>query len=299
MNYQLVFRSQFGQVTAVVMAVISVVFMALIWRADGFLPMLESAPLPIGLAYFSWWIWGWPAVVVDSRGVLIRNQLRTYRIGWSSFVKAESRFGLYIYVNRDEGEGEGGTRLRESSPFGSRSATPSPATPSPTTPSPAGPSANTDSSRPPASSSAQRRGRPDGPNVRAEPTIGEVDPINLDPDGLATRKPIYAAGVPARGGFKTATSKEMPQVPTLDLRIRNRVVLHVTPMVAARILDEEKYYLDNPTERPELHSSTEGYNKGGIGEEPNYRGVRTSINWLQISGLVAFVAYWAWLLLPS
>lgn len=273
MNYQLVFRSQFGQVTAVVMAIISVVFMALIWRADGFVPMLASAPLPLGLAYFSWWIWGWPAVVVDSRGVLIRNQLRTYRIGWGSFVKAESRFGLYVYVNRNEGEvGVQPKGTPDETPDGSR-----------------------DGARTP--SSTGRSVRPDGPNVRAEPTIGDVDPISLDPDGLALRKPIYAAGVPARGGFKAATSKEMPQVPTLDLRIRNRVVLRVTPMVAARILDEEKYYLDNPTERPELHSSAEGYNKGGIGGQPDYQGVRASVNWLQITGLVAFVAYWAWMLI--
>lgn len=309
MNYQLVFRSPFGQVTAVAMAVVAVVFMGLIWRADGLFPMLASAPLPIGLAYFSWWIWGWPAVVIDARGVLVRNQLRTYRIGWSTFAKAESRFGLYIYVN----EGEGG---------GTTVTSPDVSMPAQGTPSPGHDTAP-----------------PDLPTIRGELTIGDVDPISLDPDGLALRKPIYAAAVPARGGLRTAARKEMPEIPTLDLRARNRVVLRVPPMVAARILDEEKYYLDHPTERPESHSSKEAFVVGGRAfrsrakgndvatsgvtdnqvagndfvhstADPSntnatsasptassaYRGLRITNNWLQISGLVAFVAYWAWML---
>lgn len=278
MNYQLVFRSPFGQVTAVVMAVVAVVFMGLIWRADGFLPMLASAPLPIGLAYFSWWIWGWPAVVVDARGVLIRNQLRTYRIGWGAFTKAESRFGLYIYVSNDEGEQSAVDRSAgQNSEASSSPGATSVLAPPPTPDLPA---------------HAPTAARPDLPTVRGELTIGDVDPITLDPGGLALRKPIYAAGVPARGGLKTATQKEMPQVPALDLRARNRVVLRVTPMVAARILDEEKYYLDHPSERPELHSSKEPFVTTST-----YGGLRITTNWLQISGLVAFFAYWAWMLL--
>lgn len=328
MNYQLVFRSPFGQVTAVAMAVVAVIFMGLIWRADGFLPMLASAPLPIGLAYFSWWIWGWPAVMIDSRGVLVRNQLRTYRISWNAFTKAESRFGLYIYVNNGEGEGANpSTRNANVAPSTTRL---------PSSTEPSAPAANTTATAPNQSAASPAAARPDLPTVRGELTIGDVDPITLDPDGLALRKPIYAAAVPARGGLRTAARKEMPEIPTLDLRARNRVVLRVPPMVAARILDEEKYYLDHPTERPESHSSKEAFvvgsralrsrtaARGATGSgatesaaDPSgattsdtnptsantsptastaYRGLRITSNWLQISGLVAFVAYWVWML---
>ncbi len=133
------------------------------------------------------------------------------------------------------------------------------------------------------------------PNMRGPLTIGDVDPVNLDPDGLAGRKPIYAAGVPARGGLKTATQKQLPDVPALDLSSRNRVVLRVSPLVAARILEEEKHYVENPADRPEVHVAREDFPANG----PRFEGAATSTNWGLIAAFVAFVGYFAVLMVQT
>ena len=243
MNYQLVFRSRYGQIAVWGLLAFSIFFLGTVWWADGFVQMLAAVPFPLGIVYFTWWIWTWPAVIVDERGIAVRNQVRTADVSWSSFARAEARWGLYVYAT----------------PTADPAATPSP-------------------------TEVTAGGRL---------TIGAVDPINLDPDDLASKKAIYASAVPARGGFKTATSKEAPPTPPLNLGKRNRVVLRVTPMVAARILDEEKFYLENPSKRPESHTAREPLADPGA----EYQGLRYRYNFLQIGVFVAFAAFWIWRIL--
>ena len=272
MNYQLVFRSRYGQIAVWGLLAFSIFFLGTVWWADGFVQMLAAVPFPLGIVYFTWWIWTWPAVIVDERGIAVRNQVRTADVSWSSFAKAEARWGLYVYAT----------------PNADPAATPSSMD---TAVLPADTSATTDA----AASSSTDTAAPSSTEVTAggRLTIGAVDPINLDPNDLASKKAIYASAVPARGGFKTATSKEAPPTPPLNLGKRNRVVLRVTPMVAARILEEEKFYLENPNKRPESHTAREPFADPGT----EYQGLRYRYNFLQIGVFVAFAAFWIWRIL--
>ena len=272
MNYQLVFRSRYGQIAVWGLLAFSIFFLGTVWWADGFVQMLAAVPFPLGIVYFTWWIWTWPAVIVDERGIAVRNQVRTADVSWSSFAKAEARWGLYVYAT----------------PNADPAATPSSMD---TAVLPADTSATTDA----AASSSTDTAAPSSTEVTAggRLTIGAVDPINLDPNDLASKKAIYASAVPARGGFKTATSKEAPPTPPLNLGKRNRVVLRVTPMVAARILEEEKFYLENPGKRPESHTAREPFADPGT----EYQGLRYRYNFLQIGVFVAFAAFWIWRIL--
>ena len=281
MNYQLVFRSRYGQIAVWGLLAFSIFFLGTVWWADGFVQMLAAVPFPLGIVYFTWWIWTWPAVIVDERGIAVRNQVRTADVSWSSFAKAEARWGLYVYATPNTGTSADATAVL-------------PADTSDTTDTavlPADTSATTDA----AASSSTDTAAPSSTEVTAggRLTIGAVDPINLDPDDLASKKAIYASAVPARGGFKTATSKEAPPTPPLNLGKRNRVVLRVTPMVAARILEEEKFYLENPGKRPESHTAREPLADPGA----EYQGLRYRHNFLQIGVFVAFAAFWIWRIL--
>ena len=272
MNYQLVFRSRYGQIAVWGLLAFSIFFLGTVWWADGFFQMLAAVPFPLGIVYFTWWIWTWPAVIVDERGISVRNQVRTADVSWSSFAKAEARWGLYVYAT----------------PNADPAATPSSMD---TAVLPADTSDTTDTAAP----SSMDTAAPSSTEVTAggRLTIGAVDPINLDPNDLASKKAIYASAVPARGGFKTATSKEAPPTPPLNLGKRNRVVLRVTPMVAARILEEEKFYLENPGKRPESHTAREPLTDPGT----EYQGLRYQYNFLQIGVFVAFAAFWIWRIL--
>lgn len=261
MNYQIVFRSQYGQFAAWGLLGFSVFFLAMVWYMDGFVQMLMAAPFPLGLTYFTWWIWSWPEVVVDRRGVTVRNQIRTWAIPWDKLVKAQAQWGLYLYAAPNEDA--------EGAPYQADGSDPSRSTPGNQV------------------SASKRVERTAG----GELTIGAVDPVNLDPDDLAHKTRIYASAVPAKGGFRTTTSKTMPEVPSLDLTSRNRVVLRVTPMAAARIIEEEKFYLDNPAQRPESHLSRTDFQ---VGED--HPRLTARINWLQAGGFALFVAYWIWLI---
>lgn len=107
-NYQLVFRSRWGSATAIAIALIGLVFVAMIWGSDGPGPAIAAAALPLAMSYFTWWVWAWPAVIADRRGITVRNQLRTYRIGWDSFREALSQYGLYLLVAPAADAGQGG-----------------------------------------------------------------------------------------------------------------------------------------------------------------------------------------------
>ena len=275
MNYQLVFRSRYGQIAVWGLLAFSIFFLGTVWWADGFVQMLAAVPFPLGIVYFTWWIWTWPAVIVDERGIAVRNQVRTADVSWSSFAKAEARWGLYIYATPNTGTSADATAVL-----------------------PADTSDTTYTAVLPADTSTPNSTEVTTPNstevtAGGRLTIGAVDPINLDPDDLASKKAIYASAVPARGGFKTATSKEAPPTPPLNLGKRNRVVLRVTPMVAARILEEEKFYLENPNKRPESHTAREPLADPGT----EYQGLRYRYNFLQIGVFVAFAAFWIWRIL--
>lgn len=99
MNYELVFRSRYGWLTALTVGLLGVVFVAMIWSAEGPAAGLPALVLPIALSYITWWLWAYPCVIANSGGVTVRNQVRTTFIGWEAFGEAESDYGLYIQTN--------------------------------------------------------------------------------------------------------------------------------------------------------------------------------------------------------
>lgn len=262
MNYQLVFRSPFGQIGAYVIAGIGVFFLVAVWIQDGFFQALQTFILPLTLAFFTWWLWAWPEVVADERGVLVRNQVRTYRISWDAFVVAEAKFGLYLYVTPNDAS------------------------------SPSSPSFNEEIDEIFVEEDLEETLRTLSDQEKRRLTIGEVAPIVLNAEDLTGKKAIYAAGVPARGGIRAASSRKMPEIPELNLGQRNRVVLRVTPMAAARILDEEKFYLDNPHRRPTVHLARTPLPSPGA----PYKGVGMSLNLPQVGIFIGLVLIGAWLL---
>lgn len=209
MNYQLIFRSRFGQISAALVFAVGLIFLGMVWYSDGFVLMAKSAILPLGLTYFTWFIWGWPAVIVDQRGILVRNQIRTIKIGWDSFVRAKSSLGLYLYAITEKSTQE-------------------------------------------------------------------------DPAA------IFAAGVPAKGGLRAAGTQNAPVVPELFFDKGPRQVLPVEPIIAARMIDEEKFYQDNPGQRPHSRISPTAIDL----PEPQTQdvGVTINYNWLQLGILAAFIA---------
>lgn len=98
MRYQLVFRSFTGIVGLAAILALAALFAVMVARQAGVWEALRNLVFPLALAYFTWWIWVFPRVLVDQRGITIRNQLRTIRIGWEQFQRAEANFGLYIAV---------------------------------------------------------------------------------------------------------------------------------------------------------------------------------------------------------
>lgn len=226
--YELIFRSRFGYATAGGVSAVAILFIGMMWADGGPILAAISAVLPISLAYFTWWMWAWPALIVDSSGIRVRNQLRTVRIGWDAFHEAEAQFGLYLSVEQAPG-------TRQSA---------------------------------------------DAPPRR-----------------------IYVAGVPARGGFSANRKKEAPQVPELYFTRGPRITLRVDPGVAARMLDEEKYYHDQPGKRPSANiPSTEtvrGWESRGAvqrwlygvskGSAP-FKGVTITPNWVALGILLALAA---------
>ena len=99
MNYRLIFRSRYGQFAVWGLGAFTIFFVIVLWRVDGFAEMVAALPFPLGLLYFTWWIWSWPAVIADRRGVLIRNQVFTWHVPWDDLAKAEARWGLYVYAD--------------------------------------------------------------------------------------------------------------------------------------------------------------------------------------------------------
>ncbi len=291
MNYLLVFRSRYGQLTAVAVLFLCLLLIGMIWRADGPEETLRSIALPLGLAYFTWWIWAWPAVFASRQGITVRNQLKSYQIGWPDFERAESKFGLYLFVDEDA------------------------------------------ASHPPSASQADSAD--DGTVIRGrlESETAADDKEQQVARLLGTEDPprrIYAAGVPARGGFTQSRDKTAPTLPELYFGRGPLVTLRVQPAIAARMLEEEKFYIENPNKRPLSHAADKnqvllgrrrlgapylvlqdikakaGADNGTVtvpgangssGAVGKFVGIRSSVNWLQIGILALLVAgavsYWA------
>ncbi len=96
MNYELVFRSRYGWLTTLTIALLGALFVGMIWASDGPAEGLKSLIVPIALSYITWWLWAWPSLTADAGGVTVRNQVRTTLIGWDAFGDAASDYGLYI-----------------------------------------------------------------------------------------------------------------------------------------------------------------------------------------------------------
>ncbi len=96
MNYELVFRSRYGWLTTLTIALLGALFVGMIWASEGPAEGLKALVIPIALSYVTWWLWAWPSLTACAGGVTVRNQVRTTRIGWDAFGEAISDYGLYI-----------------------------------------------------------------------------------------------------------------------------------------------------------------------------------------------------------
>lgn len=240
MDYQLIFRSKYGQLSAIAVLGVALVFVAMVWSSDGPGEALRSLMVPIGLVYFTWWIWAWPHVTADKRGITVYNQLRTFRISWKDFASAESRFGLYLSVYKT---GETPSADVNENPLNSIS--------------------------------------------RSWDATSSAD---WDAEEEPTRR-IYAAGVPARGGFAASRKSKPDPAPVLKFSDNPRITVRVEPHTAAQLLEEEKLYFDNPDRRPLEYRPSTG--QSDIWEQKNpatgkapYTGVKVSFNWLLVSLIV-------------
>lgn len=214
MRYQLVFRSLTGIVGLVVILVIAALFAVMVVRQAGVWEALRNLVFPLALAYFTWWIWVFPRVFVDQRGITIRNQLRTIRISWEQFQRTEANFGLYIAV----GETKTGSPRR-----------------------------------------------------------------------------FYAAAIPARGGFRTATGRQAPVTPAYSFSRSLRQNFFVLPSVGGKLIEEshrlatsiEEFSVLPVSAAAQLEQHWEHPNwlsrriKTQVQEAP-FMGVRISLNWATI-----------------
>ena len=221
MDYQLIFRSKYGQLSAAFVLLVGIAFLAMIWGADGPAEALRSAVIPAGLIYFTWWIWAWPCVIADRQGITVRNQLRTFRISWDAFISAESRFGLYLTVEGGQGAGD------------------------------------------------------------------DWDPLAVPP------RRVYAAGVPARGGFAASRGKQQAPAPLPTFIAGKPTTLREEPHVVAQVQEEEKLYATDPSRRPAASGMAAAPQTiDALQPDPTeFQGVQSSLNLPQIGILVAFVVY--------
>ena len=222
MDYQLIFRSKYGQLSAAMVLVIGIAFIAMIWGADGAAEALRSAVIPAALIYFTWWIWAWPCVIADRRGITVRNQLRTYRVSWDAFATAESHFGLYLTVEGHPGSSSGD---------------------------------------------------------------------DWEPSSVPPRR-LYAAGVPARGGFTASRAKAQVPVALPTFTEGKTTTVREQPHTVAQILEEEKLYVSNPSRRMQVNGRGKDADAERVllQDEPEFSGVESSPNLLQAGLLVVLVA---------
>ncbi len=202
-NYTIVLRSRTGVIGTAAVSLVGVVFLVMLWQSEGAVEAARSALFPITLAYFTWWIWAWPQVKLSAQGVQVRNQLRTFRIGWDGMEEAEASYGLYLKT--------------------------------------------------------------------------------------ADRRPLYAAAVPARGGLASANRKSAPEPVALDFTRGPRQVVHADPASAARLLNDEKSYAEDPALRPQKLASVAPPAERAGGPSP-YENFSATFNWLQVGIMVLLAA---------
>lgn len=92
------FRSRTGQIGSIATAVLAALLLGMIWYSDGVVFALRTAPILVGLAFLTWWVWGWPTLTLAHDGVRVQNQFMTYKLSWGALVDTEVRFGLYLMV---------------------------------------------------------------------------------------------------------------------------------------------------------------------------------------------------------
>lgn len=94
-----------GQLGTVIVGALGLLFVVMVWSGEGALHGLTAASIALALCFFTWWIWTWPKVVIEDRGITVNNQLRSYQVGWDVLKGAESRYGLYLVTEPDSPDG--------------------------------------------------------------------------------------------------------------------------------------------------------------------------------------------------
>lgn len=129
-----------------------------------------------------------------------------------------------------------------------------------------------------------------------------------DSTGYSEPKRIYCAGVPARGGLSSSRQKTALAVPELYFEPGPKVCLRVEPPVAVQMLDAEKLYFDNPSQRPPSNRVSDAqveawehrgalkkllYGTPATGQAADAEGhdaaASVRVNWLQL-GILAVLA---------
>lgn len=97
----IVFRPWTGiAVTVLVGAVVVVSLSGLVIAGDG-LSLRRFGAAFVALAFATWVLFWWPAVIVTPETVTVRNPLRTFVVPWGNIESVETRFGMRLLLRPD------------------------------------------------------------------------------------------------------------------------------------------------------------------------------------------------------
>ncbi len=282
-RYQLVFRAKTGWLGLGFILALTAIFTVTTWIHYDWLATMRNIVFPLALAFFTWWIWVFPKLVVDDRGIAIRNQLRTIRVSWEHFQGTQANLGLYILAQGDKrirAKNEDNHDLdlldKNANDFLLEKSVES------------GTKLNEKLHGKPASRGAKNRAR-----TRTKTKT-------------RTRK-FYSAAVPARSGLRAmASGLSDPAVPEYNFSRSLRQTLFVTPSVGARLIEQaflhrqitcDKESGENPLPATAISQIANWW------QEPNalskrvqaqilnspYQGIHISLNWPLFLGFVAVI----------
>lgn len=102
MKRTITFRSRWGRIGTIVVAVLAGALELLVLVQEGWRAALVGLPVPAAVVVLTGWMWWWPRLLTTPGGVVVRNHFREVRIPWAHLDDAHTRLGLRLVADGHE-----------------------------------------------------------------------------------------------------------------------------------------------------------------------------------------------------